>query len=189
MFKNKYTLYRFAEFLSQASKNLNNPQFYEQLNQRASRNGFRIESIIYNGYTGSPKLQDMQDNAIQSRTQMRLNAEIEKQKNELINLRLASKNKRFALEAELSKLKFDFDQKCLDTKLKNSLEIKQLKHDLELKIKELENTTYHELEEKHLKLDEIYLENLKDLNVDINSYQLDLNKSKNKVDKIYELIN
>ncbi len=60
---------------------------YEQLQQRAERTGYQIDSIIYNGFTSSDALQVIQDSAIQARTKLRLDTELAEQKNSLIDLR------------------------------------------------------------------------------------------------------
>lgn len=60
---------------------------YEQLQQRAERTGYQIDSIIYNGFTSSDALQAIQDSAIQARTKLRLDTELAEQKNRLIDLR------------------------------------------------------------------------------------------------------
>lgn len=168
---------------------MNNLESYEQLNQRAFRNGYKIESIIYNGYKSSDALQKIQENAIESRTKLRLNAEIDKQNNELLDLKLNSENKRFGIENEITKLKCKFEQKLLDAKTKFQLENDQLKHDTELKLKDIEQNALNEIKFRELKIDEQYLENLSNLNVNVNNYQLELCRSKSKIDRLYELIN
>ncbi|CAF0900575.1 unnamed protein product [Brachionus calyciflorus] len=176
------------EYINQSSSSLNDFKMYVQLRQRSERNGVRVKSIIYNGYTSSETLQEMQDSSIEQRTRMRINAEIDNQKNELANLRLNSEQKRFDLESDLEKLKLNFDQKCADLKLKYDLECEIIKNEYNLKISELEANSQIEIEDKLLHINEIYLENLKNLNVDLNKYQLELNKAKFKCDKLYEIV-
>ena len=96
---------KFSEFIADSRIRLKDLNTYEGTLQRASRNGFKIENVIYNGYISSPELQSIQDSSIQSRTQIRLNAEIEKQKNILINLKIESEKKRRNLQTDLKKLK------------------------------------------------------------------------------------
>lgn len=178
----------FHEYLLQSSTKLNNLDVYEQLKQRSQKSGVQIKSIIYNGYSSSEALQAMQDSSIEQRTRMRINAEIEKQKNDLIDLRLESEQKRCKLESDLEKLKLNFEQKCLDVKLKFDLENEAIKNEYKIKLDEVEAAAEYEIEVKNFKINEDYLENLKNLNVDLNRYQNELNKSKFKCEKLYELV-
>ncbi len=159
------------------------------MKQRADRNGYKIDSIIYNGYISSPELQSIQDQAIQSRTQLRLNNEIEKQKNELIDLKLESNNKRFGLESDLNMLKCKFEQQLNEEKKNFNIEKMQAKHNSDSRIKDLELSAQNEIKIDEIRLNENYLESLKKLDININDYQLELAKSKNKIDRLYQLVN
>ncbi len=175
--------------MNDGATHLNKLETYEQLAQRASRIGYKIESIIYNGYVSSDALQQIQDNAINARTQLRMDAEIDEQKNNLINLRLKSQNDCLSLEAELNKLKIEFEQKMLDLNTEFKLSIQEKKHLNLLKQKEIDQKKLFEFNSKIKEINEAHLVNLNDLGVDVNKYQIESNKSKNKLDKIYELIN
>lgn len=182
-------IYSFSQFLNESSKKLNDLDSYEQLKQRASRMGYTIISINYIGYTSSNALQDMQDDAIQSRTQMRLNTEIDKLGNELTNLKLQGQTKRFNLENDLVRAKDVFDQKVADLKSKLKIETDGLNHEFNLNVKDLEKNSLSQIDTEKLKIEEVYLEDLKNLGVDIDRYQSELNRSKNKIDTVYKLIN
>ncbi len=169
---------------------LNDLASYVQLNQRSARNGYKIISIIYNGYQSSKALQNMQDSAIESRTKLRLNTEIEKQNNDLVNLKLDGENKRFTLENELNKLKSDFELKVKNEKELFDLELKKLQHETSLKIRDFERECKNTTECEVNKIDENYMNSLKNyLQIDLNKYEIELNKAKNKVDKVYDIVN
>ncbi len=174
--------------MSKSSK-LNDIGTYDQLNQRASRNGYKIESIIYNGYISSSELQSIQDKAMQSRTQLRLNSDIEKQKNELIDLKLASNNKRFGIESNLSMLKCQFEQKLNQEKKNFEIELMEADHTCHVAIKNMEQSSLNEIKSNETKLKEDYLQNLKSLAINVNNYEIEMARSKHKVDKLYQLIN
>jgi len=57
-----------------------------------------------------------------------------------------------------------------------------------MKIKEVERMQEMEINEKRKEIEEEYLKKLSDLGVDINKYQIHMAKSKNKVDKLYEML-
>ena len=179
----------FAEFLAHSANQLNMLGSYAQLAQRAARNGYSIESIIYNGYISSPEMQVIQDSAIQSRTQFRLNSEIEKQRNELIDLKLHSESKRLGVETDFNRLKFEFEQKILDMNKRFELEKSRLEHEHELRLSELALGSTNEIKKRELEIDEAYLVRLNELNVNVNKYQIELAESKNKIDKLYQLVN
>lgn len=179
----------FEEFLRTGASRLNSLETYKELTNRASRNGYKIESIIYNGYTSSKELQSIQDNAIEQRTKLRLNAEIDEQKNKLIDLRLKKENERLDLEANLKRLKFEFEQTLVESRSKFELLLRKLKNESNLKMKQLDQDLINELRVKNQQAEQDYLNKLSALGVDVNTYELELVKSKHKLDTLYELIN
>ena len=184
------TKYKFAEFLIQSSEKLNNLETYEETRQRAARNGFKIDNVIYNGYLSSIELQSIQDNSIQSRTQNRLNAEIEKQNNDLLNLKLDCENKRLNIQTDLERLKCEFDEKLLTIKKNFDAESNELNQKYQIDLKEKENFTQNQIKSKSIEIKEEYLNMLSQLpGLDLNKYQIELAKSKNRCEHVYELVN
>lgn len=51
---------------------LNNSETYPKLMERSKSIGFEITKIVFRGYFASPKLQEMHDNSIQARTNLKL---------------------------------------------------------------------------------------------------------------------
>ena len=178
----------FSEFLLTGINKLNQIDTYGQLKQRIQRIGFKINAIIYNGYETSGTLQDIQDNAIQTRTRMKLDSELDEQKNQLIDLRLKSQNECLNLEAELNKLKFEFEQKMILKKAHFDLSMLQKNHQIELQLKELEQSKSKEFNKKKNEIDEHRLQMLENLGIDTNQLEIETAKSRNKIDKIYKLI-
>lgn len=68
----------FNQFKEQADV-LNDLETYAQLCGRAERIGYRITKVVYRGYHANMALQSMHDNAIETRTRLQLEAEIEQQ--------------------------------------------------------------------------------------------------------------
>lgn len=177
----------FVQFVQEGASKLNQIETYEQLKNRADRAGYTIDSVIYNGYTSSEALQQIQDNAIHTRTKLRLDAELADQTNRLIDLRLKNQNKCMHLETELNKLEVEFEQKLIDSKAKFAINKSVSNHNIELQLKDIENETLVEIDTKKREIEETFLNNLSGLGVDVNKYQMELTKSKSKVDKLYEL--
>jgi len=67
---------------------LNDLETYGQLTARAERIGYRINKVVYRGYHANDKLQTMHDGAIESRTRLQLEAETERQAQELEDMKL-----------------------------------------------------------------------------------------------------
>jgi DNA anti-recombination protein RmuC len=168
---------------------LNNVKTYEQLLQRSSMNGYKIDSILYNGYVATSTLQSIQDKAIHSRTQLRLNNEIDEQNEKLTNLKLKRLDSRFLLESQLNQLKCEFEQKMTDVRAEFDSKMSQLKHESDILIKEYKHKAEIEVKQKEQECQQEYLEDLKRLNVDVNEYSLELNKLNNKTDFLYKMIN
>ncbi len=61
-------------------------------------------------------------------------------------------------------------------------------HEIDMEIKEVERTQQIEINKKRKDIEEDYLKKLSDLGVDINKYQMQSAKSKNKLDKLYEML-
>lgn len=119
---------------------------------------------------------------------MRLNTEIDEQKNKLIDLKIKSENERLNLQNELNKSKFDFEQNILDQKAGFDLKKSKMKNEVDLKIKEIEANSKIENKKKIQDLNENYLNKLSDLGVDLNAYEIELVKSENRLDTLYELV-
>lgn len=80
---------------------LNRTETYPQLIQRAEKIGYQINKVVYRGYYASDKLQAMHDNAIECRTRLRLEAETERQAQELADLKLTRELERAGKRQEM----------------------------------------------------------------------------------------
>ncbi len=89
------------EAFKQDTELLNELETYPNLTGRAERIGYRINKVVYRGYESNPKLQAMHDNAIESRTSLQLEAETERQAQELADLKLAREAERAKQQREM----------------------------------------------------------------------------------------
>ncbi len=105
-----------------------------------------------------------------------------------IAIRLKGQNQCLELDTQLNKLRVEFEQKILENSAEFSMTESKSAHELEMKIKEVERMQEMEINEKRKEIEEDYLKKLSDLGVDINKYQIHMAKSKNKVDKLYEML-
>ncbi|BDS06829.1 hypothetical protein NT6N_18690 [Oceaniferula spumae] len=85
----------FEAFKTRASQ-LNKLETYQALTKGAERIGYRISKVVYRGYAATDKLQAMHDNAIETRTRLVLETEIEHQQQELTDLKQTREHERAA---------------------------------------------------------------------------------------------
>lgn len=159
----------FEQFLKM-SHLLSQLDSYPQLSQRADRIGYEVQKIVFRGYHSSEQLQIMQNSAIESRTQLRLNTEIEEQRQKLADLKVTKEQERTKLRQEMEKSKQDHKQKVEQLKQQHTLEIEQLQHNQKLLIASQMTKARidHQSEDDCHKID--HLNKLKDLNIDLTAY-------------------
>lgn len=73
---------------------LNELDQYANLSGRSSRIGYRVSKVVYRGYVASDKLQMMHDDAIEARTSLKLEAETERQAQELADFKMEREAER-----------------------------------------------------------------------------------------------
>lgn len=100
---------------------LNQIETYRQLTQRADKIGYRITKVVYRGYYASDKLQAMHDNAIECRTRLVLEADTERQAQELADLKLKRELERAATRQQME-----------EAEAQHQNRLKQLEHEAEL---------------------------------------------------------
>lgn len=110
----------YEEFVEVASS-LNNLDSFPNLVSRAKRMGFQINKVIYRGFKADDQLQNIHDQAVSNRNNLKLNLEKE------VN---TQKQEEFQLQAEKQKL--ELEKKVEVEQLKNTFEIE--KQQLALKL-------------------------------------------------------
>lgn len=91
-----FTPFSFEEFIQQ-THDLNHTDSYSQLTNRAKVIGYCISKVVYRGYVASSTLQATHDNAVQTRTHIRLNKEAEEKEQVLLQFRLEREKQRTKL--------------------------------------------------------------------------------------------
>jgi len=138
---------------------LNNIDAYPQLIARAQNIGFEITKVVYRGYTASKRLQGMHDDALQARTQLRLEAETEKQAQELSDLKLAKEHERQKRKQEMQREEVEHNNAVLRMQHEEKLLEEKQTHEAKLAEEAANNAKRIE-----------FLSQLKELGVDINAY-------------------
>ena len=132
------------EGFKQHTEQLNKLETFENLNYRAQRIGYKINKVVYRGYKANDKLQEMHNNAIETRTRLKLEAETESQAQELADLKLQREAQRDLQKQEmeqkshqhkikLEKFAHEETLRKLEAEQKCELAAKQNSNELELR--------------------------------------------------------
>lgn len=162
----------YEKFLEQTAL-LNSLESYPQLVQRAERMGYHISKVVYRGYHASDKLQRMHDDAIESRTALRLESDTHAQRQELEDNKLTKEFERSSKRREMEAAEKQHQQ-----------ELERMAHELELQhmraLKDLELATEKAHNEEKLR----FLDHLKSTGVDLTKYLVAQYQNPDKVIKI-----
>ena len=90
----------YEEFVDNTSK-MNDLETFKQLTSRAETIGYKVSKVVFRGFHSSEALQNMHDKAIHERTRLRLEADTENHRQDLLDLRLNKEEERSAKEREL----------------------------------------------------------------------------------------
>lgn len=159
----------FEDFLKQTHI-LSELKTYSQLLQRSDRIGYTIQKVVFRGYHASDQLQAMQSSAIESRTQLRLNVEIEEQKQKLADLKISKEQERAKSVQEMEKEKQDHKQKMSALKQTHDLEIKTMEHQQKLQIRRLMTKAQIDHKNDEDTYNAENLQRLKKLGIDVTSF-------------------
>lgn len=152
------------------TETLNNLPAYPNLTSRAERIGYRINKVVYRGYEANPRLQGMHDNAIEARTALQLEAETERQAQELADLKLAREAQRARRKREIDREENEHAQQMQQLAHEQALREKESLHRQEVEFKR--DVDALELEHRKAKNAEQagYLKSIQDMDVDLTRY-------------------
>jgi hypothetical protein len=159
----------FEEF-KEATSRLNELALYENLVGRAERIGYRINKVVYRGYVASDTLQTMHDEAIEKRTALKLEAETERQAQELADLKLQREAERDNKRRALQHAQTEHAQSLLRLEHDAAREISELDHRQQLAHKREQQLA--ELEHIHGEYEERlrFLREIRGLEVDVTRF-------------------
>ena len=161
--------YDFTEFKRHTDK-LNQLETYAQLVERAEQCGYRINEVVYRGYGAPPALQQMQDQAIESRTRLLLEKETERQSQDLQDAKFerelvrASKNREEQTRTQTHGLELSRERQ--------ESELTTQRHELEFDLEQQQRRREQEqsLEQSQQTLIQGHLSALATLGVDLTAY-------------------
>jgi hypothetical protein len=147
------------EEIMKKSDELNELDAYAQLVSRAKAIGFQVTKVVYRGYHATDKLQQMHDDAIQARTQLRLESETEQAAQALADMQLAREFDRANKKQEMQ---------AQESSHRNALSRTAHEEKLFQKAKEVEADLARDKATNAERLK--YLASLKELGVDVTKY-------------------
>lgn len=161
----------YEEFIQQ-THSLSSMDSYAQLASRAKRMGYHITKVVYRGYEASLSLQATHDNAVQTRTHIRLNKEAVEKEQVLLQFKLKREKERTKLKQEMERKLQDHQQELQSLGQQSAAQTDQLTHEAKLtnELKEVEMEVELDKEENEQKA--FYLKKLQSLGVDMTKYVL-----------------
>ena len=115
----------YKQFVANTDK-LSQIETYPQLCQRAARVGFSVHKVVFRGYHASDQLQVMQNSAIESRTGLRLEREIQNQQQQLTDFRLKKQQERSTLEQGMQMKRQSHQQKLEKLRQEHRLKMEEM---------------------------------------------------------------
>ncbi|NND99842.1 MAG: hypothetical protein HKN47_21180 [Pirellulaceae bacterium] len=166
----EFTGKRSFESFKQHTEQLNELATYSQLLHRAQQCGYKINNVVYRGYGAPSSLQTMHDEAIQSRTRLRLERATEEQAQDVEDYKLTCQMER--AERRRSEQM---------TEVNHDLELKRQQHAADLQQRELEQDFQRdqrrsqqelelELQQRQDEQKQSHLNSLRELQVDLTEY-------------------
>lgn len=121
--------YTYIEFMENSSA-LNEMQNYPQLMERSKQIGYEISKVVYRGFHTHHVLQGLHDNAVKTRTNLKIAFEKEEQEQEMTHMKLKNEKERMKLEHSLEQENLNHKQEMEKDRIKHKLmmELKQEKN-------------------------------------------------------------
>ena len=158
------------EQFKQRTEKLNELTTYENLVHRAARVGYAINKVVYRGYTAGDKLQAMHDDAIETRTGLKLEAETEEQAQELADLKLIRETQRDEKTRQLAQTRAEHE--ILLQRMADEERLRSLRADQESEAQAQQRR--NEIELAHARAMDAekteFLASMRDMQVDVTRY-------------------
>lgn len=124
---------KFETFKTEAAA-LNDLEIYRELRRGAERIGYEINKVVYRGYLAPNKLQQMHDNAIETRTALVLEAETEQRRQEIANFQQEHEHNRARHHREEQKRTLEHELRQNNERQQAQLTARRATEELELEL-------------------------------------------------------
>ncbi|XP_005100203.2 uncharacterized protein LOC101861588 [Aplysia californica] len=159
----------YKKFVS-CTDHLSRLETYPQLCQRAQRVGFTVQKVVFRGYHASDQLQAMQNSAIESRTELRLEREIQSQQQELTDFLLKKQRERSTLEQGMQVRRQAHQQRVEKLRQDHRLAMEEMRLQQRLQLSSLETTADLEMRRQKDEHRTDHLKALAQVEVDLTRY-------------------
>ena len=158
------------ERFKEKTERLNQLETYPQLVRRGETIGYRITKIVYRGYQAGVALQTMHDDAIEARTRLRLEAETQRQAQDLADLKQRREAAREAerQETEAARTAHENRLRALENEARLRLVRAEREQTLELDLRAQAQEREHREQSDRQRL--AFLEGMTALKVDLTRY-------------------
>lgn len=170
------------EQFKQQTEQLNELSTYKQLVSRATQCGYRIDRVVYRGYGAPQALQQMHDQAIESRTRLKLERATEQQAQELADAKLERQLARAAKERLERQGEFQQRLTMNQSEAEAELAITEARVSAERARRRLEAEQEQHLRETQQAAERAHLEALAGLGVDLTALL-----TQGRADRVIEL--
>jgi len=143
---------------------------YENLTARAASIGYRVSKVVYRGYEAGTRLQQMHDEAIESRTALQLDRETQDQAQELEDLRLDREASRARTRRELEQQQAEYERSIARAAHDEEMRRRRDEVDQQAEAKRAEHEVELELLRSKALERVAFLESLAGLGVDMTQY-------------------
>ncbi|XP_065176377.1 uncharacterized protein LOC135806153 [Sycon ciliatum] len=159
---------------------------YSQLMRRSKHIGFEVTKVVYRGYHAAESLQTMHDKAIQARTELRLNTDLEEMRQKCEQMKLSKEVDRVEKQQQKQEAEAQHKHALERTNASTQRQCAEILHRAQLEKEALWDQARLDAAKgaKHADLE--YLKGLKDLGVDLTRY-LVRKQSRNAVDEEVEI--
>ncbi len=170
--------------LKSTSNELNKLEHFPQMAETMEKRGYKISNITFRGYLTNNKLQKMHDDAIEARTALVLERDTEKERQDIMDFKLA-KTKQRNIEENLIKhaqVKNKIDIENMELNADLNKQHARLIADLEKQDSELGIVRNQNLEKIN------YYNKLKEIGIDVTRVMVEKEMASTKIDKMIRIV-
>lgn len=173
--------YTFDEFKTKTEQ-LNKLEHYSQLLERSKQVGYKLHKIVYRGYATSEALERMHEQAIETRTRLKLERETENQAQELADFKQQREFQRASSSRHQEKENEEHELDKQRKRHEQQVELQRQRREEERQQRLLDTRQQHELQEQHLKQWLELNDKLREMGVDLTAYL-----TQSRADQVIEL--
>ncbi len=170
--------------LKSTSNELNKLEHFPQMAETMEKRGYKISNITFRGYLTNNKLQKMHDDAIEARTALVLERDTEKERQDMMDFKLA-KTKQRNVEENLiqhAKVQNKIDIETMELNANLEKQQAQLEFELEKQGSELNVVRNQNLEKIN------YYNKLKEIGIDVTRVMVEKEMASTKIDKMIRIV-